>query len=252
VKGTLFQRPLELKLNIEGENWRQGAVVSGVLTFKNHGQDPLPLAGFGVCLAQGHLKSVRLNAANAFRVLSFVPAELKDSLEPHQEISVPWTLPLDGDCAISDATSSLFVLYGRGQDPAQLGALQLLIEPAEIIDEIVKTLGIIFRFSVKTRKAGKDGVEIKFTPPDAPSFRMLEQLVLSFRVDAGAIHLKYVFQVKKIEATAASFDISKAKKEFEQTLQVADLRLPSGRPNYGFMESALREVVSHVDTKVIL
>jgi len=48
MKGTFFQKPLELELNIEGESWKQGDSVYGNLVVKNHGPDSFSLKDYGV------------------------------------------------------------------------------------------------------------------------------------------------------------------------------------------------------------
>ena len=44
MKGTFFQKPLELNLLVEGETWRQGDPITGSLTIKNHGSTEFALS----------------------------------------------------------------------------------------------------------------------------------------------------------------------------------------------------------------
>jgi hypothetical protein len=60
----------------------------------------------------------------------------------------------------------------------------------------------------------------------------------------------YSFQVKKLEATAASFEVSKLKKEQEQVFAPSDYRTPSGRPNHERIAAAIREALSAVESKI--
>ena len=48
MRGTNFQAPLELKIEIEGEKWRQKDGLKGTLFLKNHGQETLSLDSYGV------------------------------------------------------------------------------------------------------------------------------------------------------------------------------------------------------------
>lgn len=252
MKGTFFQKPLELQLQIEGESWRQADSISGKLLARNHGGEPIELNGIQVRLARGALRKVRQKSVDAFDLIESIPMAASGTLPAGGSSTADWSFQLDRNAPVTDNLSSLFILYGRGDTLEALGQLQLHIGPIEIIDEFLKRLSIGFRFVVRSIKAGKAGVDVKLDPPDAKAFTTLEGLTLSFQLDDDeTLNVQYVFQVKKVEATAASFDVKKDKRQVEQTFRRDQYRVSSGRINHDALEESIREALSTVEAKVL-
>ena len=165
MKGTSFQKPLELSLQVEGEAWKQGDRITGALVAKNHGGESVPLREIYVRLAHGSLKQVRQKSADAFEQISAVAGDASGMLAAGAEARISWSFQTDRNCPITDSSSSVFLLYGRGEALESLGQLQLTVHPDEVIQEFLKVLTIQFHFVVKTRKASKRGVDVKLAPP---------------------------------------------------------------------------------------
>lgn len=251
MKGTFFQKPLEFRLQVDGESWNQGDKISGLLTAKNHGTESVAVDEFRVALAHGELKKVRVKSPEAFKIRSAISGPEGAKLEQQKEFSLPWSFETDRNSPITDSLSSPFLIYGRGDSADKLGQIQLVVNPDPVIQEIIQVLVVAFRFVVKARKFVKGSVEVKLSPPDAKGFVALEQLVLLFRYEENTLHLSYTFGVKKIEATASSFDLKKDKKVFEQSFDPTQYRTPSGRFNHEFIEISVREIISQVESKVL-
>ncbi|MCM2324321.1 MAG: hypothetical protein NDJ90_13775 [Oligoflexia bacterium] len=252
MKGTFFQKPLELSLKVEGESWRQGDEIRGALEIRNHGGAPVSVSSARVLLTVGELKKVRQRAPGAFQTFTAVPAFAEASIEAGKSANLPWSIRTDRNCAITDATASPFLLYGLGEELEKLGQLQVPMHPHSVIEEFLARLEIAFRFVQKSRKTRKDGLEVKLAPPDSKGFSTLELLTLTFRFDADeALELRYQFQIRKIEATASAFDIKKDSKGTEQRLPRAEYLLPSGRIRHEAMETAIRQALELVEAKII-
>lgn len=251
MKGTFFQRPLELSLQVNGESWTQGESITGILTVKNHGAGPLALNNAVVHLAYGNLKSVREKIPGMFKILSSVPLTFENQLEAQQNLSCEWCFESERNAPITDKSGSLFLLYGTGTETEKLGHLQLVINPDKLIQEFIKTMAIQFRFVVKSQKANKGQTETKLTPPSAQGFASLEHLMMHFRYEGETLEIRYVFNVKKIEATAASFDLKKQKKELTQTLTPSQAYLASGRVNHDHLEALIRAALDSVESKIL-
>jgi hypothetical protein len=252
MKGTFFQKPLEFQLHIEGEGWQQGAQIQGRLEVRNHGVESLPSAGLRVHLAYGVLKKVRQKSADAFTVLaSKTPSDISGMIPAQGSTGWDWSFQTDQNCPITDSAGSLFLLYGQGEALEQLGQLQLSFKHAPIVEEFLKTLETDFRFVRKSQKFAKGRVESKMSPPDSKAFSTVDELVLSSCFDGPVLELEYSFKIKKIEATAASFDLKKEKRELSQQFKPEDLRVPSGRVNYERIEKSIREALSLVESKII-
>ena len=251
MKGTFFQKPLEFRLEVDGEMWAQGDKITGSLVAKNHGSDPVTLNEFRVALAHGELKKVRAKSPEAFKILNTATGPSGAKLEAQNEFTLPWSFETNRNGPITDTSSSLFLLYGRGDVNEQLGQIQLTMNPDSVIQEIIQIFVIAFRFVVKTRKFAKGSVEVKLAPPDAKAFAAVEQLILNFCYEGETVHLSYSFGVKKVEATASSFEMVKDKKVFAQSFTPGQYRTASGRFNHDPIETTIREVISQVEKKVL-
>ncbi|MEK6579332.1 MAG: hypothetical protein AABZ55_08920, partial [Bdellovibrionota bacterium] len=135
MKGIFFKYPLEFQLHVDGETWKQGDFIQGRLIVKNRGAAPVSLNSIQVQLALGELKKVRAKSEHAFKAIETAPLKTSENLIPEKEYSLEWKFKTDRNCPISDASSSLFLLYGSGEDPKQLGQLQANIQPEFVIQE---------------------------------------------------------------------------------------------------------------------
>lgn len=250
MKGTFFLKPLEFSLRVEGESWRQGEAIAGTLVAKNHGVQALP-SGFQVKLARGTLKKVHQKVPGAFYEILSTFSALTGEIAPQAELSHSWRFQTDRNCPITDNTESLFLLYGCESEPEKMGHLQVTIKPDPVIEEFLKAFQIEFRFVVKSFKSSKRGVDVKLTPPDSRLFMMLDYAVLSFRFEGDALHVGYVFNLKDIQASSASVDVKKKKREFKQTFAPGEYRLSSGRFNHERLEAAAAEAVKQVEGKTL-
>jgi hypothetical protein len=239
MKGTFFQKPLEFSLNITGETWKQGDDIAGTLEVKSHAAGAeIPKAK--VHLAYGHLKKAHAKDPAAFTVLQSADA------------SPEWKFKTDRNAPITDSTHSLFILYGSGDDLSKFGHIQLIMKPYWIIEEFLKELQVAFRFVVKTMKSNKGVLDVKVAPPDSRAFAAVEQAILSFSFDEDILNISARFDMKKIEATAASVDMKKEKKSFEKSYRPLDYLTSSGRFNHVQMTVAMQEILDVAEQKILL
>ncbi|MGZ3686673.1 MAG: hypothetical protein ACXWP5_07090 [Bdellovibrionota bacterium] len=241
MKGTFFQKPLEYRLEVEGESWNQGDPVRGALIVKNHGADAAALDEVGVHLADGMLRKVRAKSPEAFDLLASASFEAGANVAPQNEARLSWEFTTDRNCQITDSFGSLFLVYGRGKATEAMGQLQMAVRPEVVIQEFLKALTITFRFVQKGQKSSKNRVEVKLAPPDGnKGFVMVESLTVFFKYeDAGVLAVDYVF-----------LHVKKSKKEVEQTFRPDEYRVPSGRFNHDHIEASIRETLSAVESKV--
>lgn len=256
MRGIFFQKPLEFGIKTDGESWRQGDTMSGILTLRNHGTEPVSIDP-RVVLAAGELKKVRAKSEGAFRTL----AEWGDfsrpiQLGPQQAHELSWSFTLDVNAPITDSSKSPFLLYGASSTPDQLdqlGQLQLNIVPSLVFEEFLNVFQARFRFVVKTRKFSKERVEVKLAPPDGQAFAALEHLMVGLefsKSDRETLHIHYTFTTKRLEASAASIDVSKQKKALFQEISSGQYRLPSGRLDDERFEAAIREALDAGESKL--
>lgn len=235
MKGTLFQKPVEYRIEVDGESWRQGDAIAGTLTVVNRGTDVLSNEGIHVSLAYGKFKEVHAKAEDAFEVLE---------TKPFTGNEMSWVFQTERNCPITDKSASLFLLYGRGKSTPILGHLQLNIQPFQVIEDFLYRFKTDFRFVEKSKKAGRKGVDVKLVPPSGQSFASLDHVMMCFHFDKETMHVRYVFAVKKIEATASSFDMKKTKREVEQSFAPAQFR-------HDDFEAAQKQALAEVEAKVL-
>ena len=258
MKGTFFQKPLEFRLSVDGETWRQGDSIEGVLTAKNHAAGALPVAGITVCLARGVLRKVHQKSSDAFEILASasIPPSSGPELLPAQELSYPWKFGTDRNCPITDTLGSLFLLYGQNGSAqgagAQLGNIQIPVLPYEIITQFLDVVKTGFRFVIKGARWSKGNVDAKLAPPDSRGFAMLEQLQLLFHFEGETLHVEYGFRLKTVEASAASVELKKQKTAFKQSYEPALYRTSSGRFDHERVEKEIRDVLDQIEAKNIL
>lgn len=249
MKGTFFQKPVEFKIEVAGESWHQGAPLSGKLMIKNHGTEVLQGSDVPVRLAYGVLKKVRAKAPSSLSVLAEASAPAGWEITPGAEGGWEWSFRLDRNVPVTDASASLFLIYGRGAILEQLGQLQLNIAPSEAIEVFLKAWTIHFRFVLKSIKFAtrRDSgwVEAKLAPPSAREFAFVEHVIAAFREDqTGGLDVRVTFAIKKLEATAASLQSTREKREFSARLEASELRVPSGRFNTDAIEAVIAQAVA--------
>jgi hypothetical protein len=245
MKGTFFQKPLELNLVVEGESWRQGDKIAGNLLARNHGAEPVPLEDIRVRLAFGNLTRVRQKSADAFSEFSSV-ATGSGSLLPGGEQRLSWSFSTDRNAPVTHRTGSLFLLYGRGSENEKLGQLQLRIGPYWVIEELLGIFQTNLHYVLKDLKSAKGMLEAKLVPPASKAATGIEQLVLASRFEGESLRLQYVFNLKTLDASGGTVELQKKKKEFPQLLEPAEFLLPSGRFNHEPVEAKVRSILDQL------
>jgi len=245
LKGTSFQKPLEFRIQVDGESWTQGSVIEGTLEAHNHDTAPIGPEKFRLFVAHGDLKKVKAARVGGFDAL--VPIDLSPEQGTGNGIRSRWKLQLEPNTPITDKSGSLFLLYGATEDPISLGHLQLMIEPRQIYQDYVDILKTDFRFSERYKKSKKEKVEVKMMPPEGGSaYATVEQLLVYFSLDGDRLHVQYQFSVKEIDAMESGVEIKKRKKTFEQTFGPSEYLLSNGRLKFDHIQAAIQKILEQV------
>jgi hypothetical protein len=252
MKGTYFQKPLQYSLNVEGESWHQDQEITGQFSIRNMGAEPIELKVPRVILAYGDLNEVRKKSPDAFEAVTPIVNESSKKLDPQKEITFSWNVKLDRNAAVTDKSASLFLLYGADEAIEKLGHLQLIVNPEPVIGEFLKTWQIHFRFVLKTQKANKGLVEVKFAPPDGRAYAAIEQMLVQFRFEKENLEAKYVFSVNRIDAGPGSMALKKTKMEFKQTFQPMQYKTSSGRYHHEEMEKSAQTILDQLGLGKVL
>ncbi|MBL7664547.1 MAG: hypothetical protein JNM93_05395 [Bacteriovoracaceae bacterium] len=255
MKGTLFLKPLEWQLMIEGEAWSQGQLLKGTLTVKNHGTTEVKLKDLGLSLIFADLKKVRQNSGEKFKAEQNVLFDKSQKVAPKATAELAWTIQLDKNCPITDKKSSYYLQYGH--DDKQTGAyLQLIVNPQNIFLKLSELLDVFFRFKVKEKKCSKTGVEFKLVPPDAKDFLGMDDCSIIMNLDdKNNLNLEYFFTLKKLDYTSnagvglKSMGLTKSNMEFKQSFTPKEYLLLKDALNQDFLLKKIPEVLNQVKTK---
>src|SRR5690606_15396036 len=113
MKGLLFHQQLEIRLEVEGEEFHQGDSVSCALTVKNRGNEPQQAGKLFLALARGDMKKVKQKADDAFTVIERAEDEAGSrTIPPGGEARLSHTFRLEKNCLVTDKNQSLCAVYG--------------------------------------------------------------------------------------------------------------------------------------------
>lgn len=245
MKGTFFAKPLEWNVDVQGESWRQGDMVKGTVTLRNHSGDAVALDQVAVIFAQGNIKKVHARDPKAFQESSQL-ALSKTSLGANETLTLPFSFQLPTNCAVTDKRTSYYIAYGVGGREANL---QLKVEPRLLFTEVSKLMETFQRFKFKEITAGKTGVEYKFLPPASRDWAHVESLLLTLSLEGEALHLDFCFNTKTIDKESVTTAIAKDKREFERVLNPREYSLGPDMVNQDGIMRALDGVLAEVKSK---
>ncbi len=244
MKAVLFKSPLEYSLVVEGENWRQGEPIKGLIKVKNHAQDAQSLQGLSVKLVHASLKDVRARKVDKVKILlsrDFLDAKTvagSNGGDPQWE----WSFDGDVNAPVTDSLSSLYVFFGKGEDLSQYGNIQVIMHPHALVGEVLTLLTIHHRFVLKAIKNQKGFVELKLDPPDERRFAAVDQALMRFRFQDDELYIHSDFAVTRIDGEKSSVGIAKKKETIKHELARHQYVLSNGRLNEPEIEKVLQEI----------
>lgn len=247
MRGTFFQRPLEWTVETKGESWAQGDTISGVLTVKNHGNDPVSLQGSGVLLALGDIKKV--HSRNKDALSTETSALFTDQiLAGNESIEWPFQLMLPPNCMITDKKVSYYLSFGKD---AKESHLQVSVTPKKIFLKIAELLENFYRFKPKEVRASKRGVEFKMIPPTSREMANIENLCLTMSVEGEGLKLDFLYQVKKIDMKSVTTKITKDTVSVSKTLLPKEYSLGKDMINQTGILAALEAGINEAKLKEV-
>lgn len=250
MKGVFFHQQLEFRLEVEGDELRQGDVVPCTLSVKNHGSAPQPPGRLTLALANGNMKKVKQKAEDAFEVIATAECPELGEIAPGKQESFSHTFQLAKDSVITDGTLSPYLLFGSADVAGATGQLLLTVHPHKHIQEIVGLLETHYQFVPKGLKSSKGWVSYKMKPPSAKRFSLVNELSLGFRFEQDNLGMRYNFNVKKFEATSTALGVRKAKTDVAQNLEPSDYLFAGQYVNHekvlALMSEALGAVASEI------
>lgn len=246
MRASFFERPLEYRLEIDGDAWRQGDEISGSLEVCNRGEEDIEVPPFAIKLVYSSFKDVKSTEES--------PSELWE----HKTFNKKWKLPVDGkkmihwrfdlvsDCPITDKSGSLFLLYGREDATDNVGRINLNIELMPIVESFLQTFETQFKFRRKYAKYKRGMVEIKLDAPDTAEYAKLKQTLCLLRIQNKSFEIRYDFKMETLGREGNKLGIKKFKKQLAQKLKPEEYLLPGGFPNRKAFLTSLQEALDLV------
>lgn len=231
MRSVSYQRPLEYKVEIDGEVWDQGEEVKGILLIHNMSSETTVVDKAKLHLAFATKKAIKEDLQNAWKVYDTKVFAENLPLEAGAVQRFEWSFQLPTDCPITDKQGSLFVVFGGENVLAEGGKLNLSINVHPIIQNYLQTFTTQFRFLEKYKKSKSEWTEVKLIPPESREFPNLEHVICYIRIHEEIMEIRYKLKTKGLGRLGESMKVIKKFRELEQNIPAEQFLLPGGFPN---------------------
>lgn len=235
MKATTFVKPLELILETDKESYKQGELIRGSLTIKNHSaQEVSPL--LEVKLAYGNFKRVEKKDPKAFEIISSSEIFKDEPIAPNGQLKKSFNFKLSDIAPITDKDNSLFLHYGQAH-------VELVVEMSELISMFLQTFSNFFRFKIVGTKFKKGKVEVKLDPPNSREMSTIESLVCLLAHNGKSFDIDYQFIVRTLENAQVGASVAKTQRDFSQKLTPKEYEFGPGAYNQNGLKKAIEEIL---------
>lgn len=247
MRGTFFQKPLEIVLELKGESWFQGDVIQGTVSLKTSSEKSYELDGLGLYLIFGEPKKMLKKSPKAYEVLEQI------DLDKHcvsDEMSVTeFSLKLPDCCPISEKSKGIFLVFGAKDDLFSAPRLELPIQPKKTILQFLEVFETFERFKSKGVKNKKGALEFKMLPPDSKDYAAVDSLLLLIKEEDQKLILDYLFKVKKLEYGEIGVESVASKLAFHDELSKSQYHSFGDSVNQEGIQAALKQILDQVKSK---
>ncbi|HXH30061.1 MAG TPA: hypothetical protein VNJ01_04555 [Bacteriovoracaceae bacterium] len=247
MKGTFFNKPLEWNIEVQGESWQQGSILTGSVKITNHGSESIDLSSAGVALAYAEIKKVHVRAEGAMVLEQSAKLSVTE-LKPQGVTEFEFTFPLSSNSPVTDKKASYYLTYGKDFSESHL---QVKIEPKALYTKIVGLLDTFCRFKLKDYKASKKGVEYKLLPPTSREMANIDSLNLTFSMVDETLKMGFDFQVKKLDTSLSITKVNKVSVTIEKLLLPKEYSLGKGMINQDILLKVAEAVIAEVKLKSV-
>lgn len=250
MKGIFVHNQVEYRLEVVGDEFWQGDSLQCTLSVKNHSPSARIVDGVRLDLVLASLSKIKQKTEGSFAIVSSADAFDTGELAAGEQKSMSCVFQLDVNCPITDKAQSLCLLFGANDSLEATNFLVLSINPQRYIPHILAVLENFFQFVSRGTKSSDGWVQAKFKPPSSRKFSLLDELTLCLRFEDEMLVMKYVFKVKRFDATVASVTVKKGKVELEQRLSEREYLLSPDYVNHPGLESKIGEALEVVATEL--
>ncbi len=226
-------------------------MVKGNISLKKLGEHKSKIQDLKVILAHGILKKVYAKDIKAWTVIETRNIATDFHVAEGDGSFFPWEFKLSDNSPVTDKDSSLFLLYGVGDDLLTYGHLQLNVDMRPALQQFLDIFVDFFRFKAHSKKWNKNQLEIKLIPPNTKEMTTFKDLVIRLKEVDGNIELKYIFTVKTLGIATAGVKAVDTKKEFEQVMTKSDYLIYGSSPNYDRVKKLIEEILTQARPKLL-
>lgn len=251
MKGIIFLKPLEYTIIANGERWRQGDVVSGLLKIKNYSTDSVELPLVIISLSVGNFKKIKVKDKKAWESLAEITLGEKITIGALEEKELSWHFQLPEDCSITDKSGSVYLIFFDHHGSAPAGQLELVIDPKLVITQFLEIFQNFLRFKVVQTKFSKGMVEIKLTPPSSKEMNHVESLILRMKEVSKTLELDYTFNLHAFEMIAGNLMAQKKIKQVNQKLTAKEYTIYGDSLDHEFIKNSISSVIKEATPKFL-
>lgn len=248
MRGLYFAKPLEYRLEVEGDQFVQGQPLRGTVSVTNRDGSAHSKLSLNLGLAYGEIKALKTDGVASLKILERVTLAEGFSLKPDEERREAWELPLDLMAPIQSKDASPFLLYGGDLDTREArGQIDLPVKLAPPLEAFLTTLENHFAFELRGSHCEDGVLEGRFKPP--ASYPTVEELSVLISLEPKAVRVEFKARGRAI-APGAKGGLKPRKRGGVRSVP-AEQFLPQSRPpNRALYRSLVEEMLPEVAVRV--
>ena len=252
MKATTFTKSIEYNLIANGEKWRQGDKINGILKIKNISSDNIEIPALKISLAVGNFKKIKSKDKKAWDHFSEILFEEIISISSAEEKEYVWNFQIPEDCQITEKDKSVYLTFFDSAEAWPTAQLELVIDPKLVMMQFLEIFEIFLRFKVLQRKYSKGMVEVKLNPPRSKDMSHVESLVLRMKEVNKTLEIEYIFTTHVFEMVAGNMMAQKKTTQVDQKLTSKEYYIYGDSPNHEFIKSSINSVIEKATPKFFL
>lgn len=243
MKTTIFQKPLEFKLNLDGESWHQNDTIKCQLDIIDHGQDT-KLDDLFCFLGHGNIKKIKSKDLKSLTII--------EKIQIH-DYKTNFDFSLNSDSPITENSKNIFILIGSSSDPYKIGMLELNIKPIKIITDYIDLFEQFFRFKCKSLTYKNGQLETKITPPDSKDWTKIQTMNLKFKLgEEEKLTTIFSFKLKQISYEDNTTNVKDSKKEIITEMDKEQYLNFGNSLNYNYLRNEITNALNTVKLKPLI
>ncbi len=251
MRSIFFKNNFEYKLEVEGEQWRQGEQIKGKLGIRNITGSEFNIKKLQLIMAHGLKKVIKEKGNADWEIHEKILISQNLSVQNSFEQNWDWSFNLSTDCPITDKYGGLFLLFGGDNVLHEGGRLDLYIQLHPILQNFLQTFTTQFRFLEKYQKRRADWTEIKLVPPDSREFPNMDYVCCFMRIHQECLEVRYRFKMSGLGRSGQQIKITRKNREIEQSISKADYYQQGGFPNRSCFRENIDQALNIARPEVI-